>query len=737
MSSTEPEFPDPWSEPPEDFQEQTTLNAGEAAANTPEGTPSSALQRYRVLLPLGVGAMGEVFLARDSQLLRKVALKKLLPEVAVQASARQRFLREVQITAQLDHPSIVPVYTLETAWDHTPAYAMKVVHGDTLKDLLNQTRAQYQHQGQTDEAHSLPNLLEHFLKVCDTLAFAHAKGVIHRDLKPANLMIGEFGEVFVLDWGIARRMGDTEPVSETGPLEQVELDSWDETVAEQTRMGQIMGTPRYLSPEQAAGKNDQLDGRSDQLALGLILYEIFTLQPAYTAKSLGELLKQVLKAEKRPYAAFHARAPLPVELQAIADRATARKPADRYPHVGALAEDLRRYLRGEAVSARRDTLLQGLSRWIGQHQLSALSLWVGLLLLGALGIGLGLYERQRFLETARQREIRLGEFVQNTARQAQQINNRFSHHAQLLQRLAAASETLLQHNSLNTDTRYSETSVLQGQQTPPDWRYSPAYHSLISAAWPLLRGGTPQNQQRLNSLRPLLPSLLIDSSLSSQPLTRQLQSTGTPISWVYVALADGLMLTYPGKAGLPPHYDPRQQSWYQAAGQHNGLFWGPAYVDIRGQGLVLPCLRALYGPHGEWLGVAGIELSFRYVVDELLTLDVPELIEAYLLDAQGHIRVRSADRTRHQGMHYGKTADSTRVIEQPLFHQAAVIRGIKARPSGYLEYAEDGRQILTAWFALPALQGYYVVSLDAGRYFARSDAKNGVAATSSPSAAAP
>ncbi|MGV3525599.1 MAG: protein kinase domain-containing protein [Candidatus Sericytochromatia bacterium] len=707
-----------------DLQEQTTLNlAASHSDSAPPTEPEAgsltgwAGQRYRILLLLGVGAMGEVFLARDNQLLRKVALKKLLPEVAYQDSARQRFLREVQITAQLDHPSIVPVYTLETAWDQTPAYAMKVVNGYTLKDLLHQARTQYQTQGHTDEAHSLPGLLEHFLKVCDTLAFAHAKGVIHRDLKPANLMIGEFGEVFVLDWGIARRIGDSEPNTTTGPLGQVELDSWDETVAEQTRMGQIMGTPRYLSPEQAAGKNDQLDGRSDQLALGLILYEIITLQAAYTAKSLQELLKQVLKAEKRPYVPFHARAPLPLELQAIADKATARKPADRYPNVESLAEDLRRYLRGEAVSARRDTLLQGLTRWIGHHQLTALSLVVGLILLGALGIGLGLYERQRFLESARQREIRLGQFIQSTARQAQQMNNRFSHHAQLLQRLAAASEALLQRDTPSDATRYVEAKVLLGQQTPPDWHYSPAYQSLISTGWPLLRGGTAQNQRRLMGLGSLLPPLLSDSSYSTAPLKQQLDSSGTPITWAYVALADGLMMTYPGKAGLPEDYDPRQQNWYRSAAQHKGLLWGQAYVDARGQGLVLPCLKALYGSQGEWLGVAGIELSFRYVVDELLALDIPELVEAYLLNAEGQVRVRSADRIRHQGLHYGESRDSAQVLEQPLFHQAAVIRGIKAKPSGYLEYTEEGRHILTAWFAVPALQGYYVVSLDAGRYF--------------------
>ena len=150
--------------------------------------------------------MGTVHVARDVELLRRVALKELSLEVAHDRSARSRFVREVQVTAQLDHPHIVPVYGLEVASGGRPAYAMKLVEGQTFGQLIADTRAFYEKKAPPDEDHALPARLEHFLKVCDAIAYAHERGVVHRDLKPANLMVGRHNEVYVMDWGICRLM---------------------------------------------------------------------------------------------------------------------------------------------------------------------------------------------------------------------------------------------------------------------------------------------------------------------------------------------------------------------------------------------------------------------------------------------------------------------------------------------------------------------------------------------------
>lgn len=253
--------------------------AGETGAGDPGGTPFPRLTappdasvpggRLTVADPfddgtaflvgalLGRGGMGAVYRATDRVLGREVAFKLLtehrLPMV------RERFIREARITAQLDHPNIVPIHVLEMSpTDEHIGYAMKLVEGRTLAQLIRETAALRQAGRPVDDTHAQVTLLEHFLKICDAIAFAHSRGVLHRDLKPANIMIGPFNEVYVMDWGVARRIG---------PTDEPETDLPDMTPPDEpalTRIGQVVGTPRYMSPEQARGLNDQLDGRSDE-----------------------------------------------------------------------------------------------------------------------------------------------------------------------------------------------------------------------------------------------------------------------------------------------------------------------------------------------------------------------------------------------------------------------------------------------------------------------------------------
>jgi serine/threonine protein kinase len=704
------------------MEQDYTEDLGDATTQNTEGSSEPLLarpekmretRRYQVLLPFGEGAMGQVFLAKDRYLLRKVALKKLLPHIAQNPAALGRFLREAQITAQLDHPSVVPVYTLEEAWDQTPAYAMKLVRGDTLKEQIQRVKAQ-------PNPNQLRPLLEQFLKVCDTLAYAHSKGVIHRDLKPANLMSGDFGAVYVMDWGIARKMSEQDALSE----EAVELSYPDDISQDETQAGHILGTPRYMSPEQAAGKNEALDGRSDQLALGLILYEIVTLRQAYQAATMGALLKTVLKAEKQPMQSPYPQQPVPPELMAIIDKATARKAIHRYPDVGAMAQDIRRYLRGEAVQAKPDTPYQATVRWIGKHQGWALLLLFVLLTTGAMGLGTNLERNRREMETARAQSQKLGAFLQAVAEQTQTINRQFSRYEHILQRLSTSSTLLLQQGRPDPETLYTDREVLQGK-TPPDWIYAYPYNSWLSPSWPIWHGPRSAQQQLLSGLRPLLPSLFSTSQtgLKTSELNHHLRDQGLPISWLFVALEQGALMTYPGKAGLATTYRLQDQPWYQQARQATGIHWGQPYADSRGQGLVLAATQRLENVQGQLLGVAGLEISFQYLVDALLTLpQVPEVVESFLIDSQGRMQVRSSARSRMQGLRFGEAAGSSAVLELPLFPQAGVIQAMHKQPSGYRRYQAEGRQMLAAWYQIPALQGYYLVTLDAGRYFSATGA---------------
>ncbi|PIQ26085.1 hypothetical protein COW36_02215 [bacterium (Candidatus Blackallbacteria) CG17_big_fil_post_rev_8_21_14_2_50_48_46] len=682
-------------------------------------------QRYDMVVMVGEGAMGQVFLARDVDLLRKVAYKKLHDKVAVDRGVLSRFLKEVQITAQLEHPNVVPVYTLEKTEDQSLAYAMKLVMGKTLKELLQEARQAYDQGQLPDEECAATTLLEHFLKVLDALAYAHNKGVIHRDLKPANIMIGRYREVYVMDWGIARVFGVPDETVSESESELVSVASLNEQEddLEQTRAGQILGTPRYLSPEQATGRNEKLDGRSDQFTLGLILFELVTLKPAYTGKNITDLLKRVLKAEKEPFVHYQPKQRIPRELQAIINKATARKADQRYPSLREMSEDLRRYLQGKSVLAQPDTQIQATARWFQHHPFLSAGLILVLLLSGASSATWSMVQQQRSMLQLQKREHILSQFQTAVSAQSQSLNNSFMRYEILLRGLSAAAETLLQRGEPQAGPLYTEDRFATPGLAPPDFRYAPHYGKLISLEQPVFRRAPGVSESAVEPVaRRLLPlgayfqKMFLSSLGQTQVQDRgaalqKIAEKGGPLIWSYVGLEQGLHMAYPGKAGYPVSYDPRQRPWYQLSAHKQGLHWGNPYVDVQGQGLLLPCSTALYDRQGHFLGVAGVELTFQYLVDHLLHLPDYQVIQTYLLDDQGRIMVRSSDRKRKYGLRFGEDSLG-QALDLPLFPQSQVVEKIKAKGSGQLSYLEDGRRILLAYYRLDALNWYYAVAVD-------------------------
>ena len=215
-----------------------------ATAATP--APVATFGQYRMLGTIGQGAMGEIQIARDQELGRTVAFKRMLPELARDAAMAARFFAEAQITAQLDHPNVVPIYDFEVAPDQSLGYAMKLVEGLTMTKVIEDARELLRLEGPAREPARLADRLRNFLAVCDAMAFAHAKGVLHRDLKPDNVMVGRHGQVYVMDWGICRVIGT--PDEAPG---EVEARIGASEVHGRTRYGAIIGTPAYMSPEQA------------------------------------------------------------------------------------------------------------------------------------------------------------------------------------------------------------------------------------------------------------------------------------------------------------------------------------------------------------------------------------------------------------------------------------------------------------------------------------------------------
>jgi serine/threonine protein kinase len=299
--------------------------------------PDLSGTRYRLLERIAHGGMGVVFTAEDENLQRRVALK-VLDVPGANGDFANRLIREARVLAALEHPGIVPVHDVGTLVDGRIFYTMKFVEGKRLDKHI-------------ESVTSVPDRLRIFLRICDAVAFAHARGVLHRDLKPANIMVGPFGEVLVMDWGLAKilrgnvsygaRAADSDETVFEKPKQSVSASETTESSVV-TGHGTVMGTPGYMSPEQARGDVELLDARSDIFSLGALLRFLLTGQPETASLSNGPRIDK--------------------SLAAICAKSTAASPAERYPNVQEMSLDVSRYLDGLAVGAHRESIFEKAAR---------------------------------------------------------------------------------------------------------------------------------------------------------------------------------------------------------------------------------------------------------------------------------------------------------------------------------------------------------------------------------------
>jgi len=301
--------------------------------------------RYAIAGEIAKGGMGRVIEARDLRLGRQVAIKELLPQ---HRDAARRFEREARITARLQHPSIIHVYEAGVWPGGEPFYAMPKVAGRSLDKVVSERATLAERLG----------LIPTVIAVADALAYAHNERIIHRDLKPANVLVGDFGETVVIDWGLAKDLG-----VHSDPKESLEL-RLRAVVAEETLSGSVVGTPAYMPPEQARGES--VDQRADVYALGALLYKVLVGAPPYDGASSSDVLDQVKAGPPVPVPMREPGAP--PDLAAIVAKAMARDPADRYADAGELAQDLKLFETGQLVAAHHYTVRQLAWRWLRRHR---------------------------------------------------------------------------------------------------------------------------------------------------------------------------------------------------------------------------------------------------------------------------------------------------------------------------------------------------------------------------------
>lgn len=693
-----------------------------------EGPVDQTLRPYLELGSIGKGGMAEIRLAKDNKLLRKVAIKILKKSQAQTPEVMQRLIREAQVTAQLDHPNIVPLYSIEKPEtdERGVGLVMKLIKGQTLRLLLHEarTRLEKDPRKRLPDALTLTSRLEVFVKICEAISYAHSKGVVHRDLKPANLMIGDFGEAYVMDWGIAK-LRDKPDI--TGGLEDMLARGETDVYVGSTELGHVIGTPRYMSPEQAQGWPD-VDVKSDQFSLGLLLFEMVTLQAARTESSRSLLLRRAEKGEINRVAHVIGGKRIAPELAAIITRCTKADPRQRYPTVAALSGDVRRFLQKDEVSVYPDNLPRRLWRWMSKHRQMTLLLLLGLIIVSASAIIWSLYQQKtaaedqrRASEAARFRESRLTALAADVAAQSHTIDTLFVRLEDQLTALADEALYLLTEAPENEDALYWLEDFQNVGRAPPDFEESPLYRRPVSIDYPVvktapgvLRESVESLVQRLAPLRHHFRQAFLNSAdenrgAAAEQVRELLTVFGVPIRWAYIGLEVGVMYSYPGKATYPADYDPRGRPWYRLAQRRDGIFWGTPYLDIHEQGPVIPCARSLHAGDEGFFGVIGIEVTYHDVVRETMYRpDAQGVLESYLLNEHGEIVVRSS-----QVDYAGPYDTDEPTLDLALYPIADVVHAIQSGPSGVVETrSADSEPLLVVFHRIRSVGWTYVEELD-------------------------
>ena len=420
--------------------------------NTSDGSrPEDAspdTSRFRIMSQHQQGGLGEVLIAYDQQLKRTVAIKQIKPKWLGHDEARQRFVQEAEVTGQLEHPGVVPVYAMGTWDDGRQYYAMRFIQGETLGEVIDHYHSPQRKLDSHGRQLELRQILNRFMDVCNTIEYAHSHQILHRDIKPANVMVGRYGETLVVDWGLAKLLNVTFDESMTAGLMKDQASGSGSTP---TQAGGRVGTPQYMSPEQASGELEEVGTWTDIYLLGATLFQILTGRPPHSDESISKLMDRIIRGDLTRPRVFDAE--ISPALEAICLKAMAKEPCDRYSSASELAGDIECWMADEPVSVFRDPPTVKVGRWVRRHRTAAYTSAVALLLLtigSIVGSMLWSYQRTRQFEVERQ----------NEAKEAQLLATR----QQRLNELRASADAGIQlaQTELSVDRFSSALRILEG-----------------------------------------------------------------------------------------------------------------------------------------------------------------------------------------------------------------------------------------------------------------------------------
>ena len=588
--------------------------------------------RYKILKMIAEGGFGRIFLARDRVLGREVVVKSLKEEHLTRPASVRKFISEAKLNAQLDHPSIVPLFSLDTDSRDGLHLAMRLVNGITLKEYLNRCREKSAAEKPNSRRYerSLQVRLENFLKVCDAIKYCHDRGIVHCDLKPENIMLGQNGEVYVMDWGIACPAGTD-------------------------RRGHLDGTPAYMAPE--VFRDGIATPKTDVFALGMILNEIVTLRKSVSGADSKEIISKIRAGEFEPSTPENPKLKLSPALRAIIEKARAVNPEDRYDGVKALASDIRRWLFREEVSALPDTPLQKLMRFLYRHRYATLMLMAAIFC-ASLAMALYGVHRQRCVASRVTLEMmRRLKVQQTTDRLGTEIDNKLLRIREQLKGLSTAQ--IIEQNAPERGTdkgRFylAEEFASGSPNRPPELVKVPYYINEISlenASYfkpaDMPRGRLAATVKQLRTSRRQGLTLICDgmedgeeiTDFTSEGVFSRFCKNGSLLRRITYLLNNGIVLRYPGmyeEAASPEDF---QCAWLKKQKRRGikTILWSPPYPDTSGHAVVA-CWMPLLTIHGKEYGMVGFELCYHKLIRPLLEQVEKEKFQTsyYLLDADGN-----------------------------------------------------------------------------------------------------